>query len=517
MDRRTLRLEEGMDAPTERPGSSTDVQDIPLAHVGEWTVTGVLDQREISTLYRAEKPGSETVVIKKYHAGFQRTPSMKKVELIRSRRLMTVLESGTDQGEAYEVLPQMEGSLDGAKLDSETVLHVVIPQVVHALAVLHQNRILHNDLKPSNLFWTRQNRSLVLGDFDASSLMNSHDRKDSAGTREYMAPEVLMGGAKAVSQASDLCSLGLTLLSLLQGQSPLHGKNEGQMRRMWMRGIPIPEELPPQLKILINGLVRYAPEQRMDLEKVRHWMRTYGVEEENDDVMEQTQPKEEEEIKPLWFGNYPVLDVQEMVQQAGTQWKLGCFLLEQKKMSLFLRQFGLELYRQCVECEKYFDKGEGLFVLLHSLCPQQDFYWCGSHYSGLEDFVSQILDSPDPKRINEGGQFLRANLLQVYLKNVHADKEKLKFADELARTAFRNPELALTQLLTSLSDVPVFKWKGEIFETLDALVAWLLRTQDPLDPLIQELVASKRFEAWLTFINQGRFLGEIQADMKGVY
>ena len=149
---------------------------------------------------------------------------MQKLEPIsRScKHLLSVIEHGTHEGYAYDITPYMpEGSLEGQILDDKIVMQVVVPQLASALHILHQNELLHNDIKPSNIYWDSRNTTIVLGDFDTVTFADQNTCEDISGTREYMAPEKLTGGQAAASQAADYCSMGLTLLALLQGESPL--------------------------------------------------------------------------------------------------------------------------------------------------------------------------------------------------------------------------------------------------------------------------------------------------------
>jgi serine/threonine protein kinase len=81
-----------------------------------------------------------------------------------------------------------------------------------ALTVLEQKHIIHRDIKPANIFVNAAG-DFKLGDFGVARHMEGLGSMSVKGTYNYMAPEILKGGA--VGANSDLYSLGLVLYRLL--------------------------------------------------------------------------------------------------------------------------------------------------------------------------------------------------------------------------------------------------------------------------------------------------------------
>ncbi|XP_059483636.1 dual specificity protein kinase TTK isoform X2 [Neocloeon triangulifer] len=107
--------------------------------------------------------------------------------------------------------------------------------MVAAVAAIHEQGIIHSDLKPANflLFGEVGFHQLKLIDFGiASSIqtdMTSVIKEHPAGTFNYMSPEALQGTNVKINFKSDIWSLGCILYCLLYGVTPFqHIKNYQQ-------------------------------------------------------------------------------------------------------------------------------------------------------------------------------------------------------------------------------------------------------------------------------------------------
>jgi serine/threonine protein kinase len=95
-------------------------------------------------------------------------------------------------------------------------------QVLQGLQYLHDQGVIHRDIKGANILTTKDG-TVKLADFgvSTSTLAGGQDKEAQVvGTPYWMAPEIIqLSGA---SSASDIWSVGCTVIELLQGRPPYH-------------------------------------------------------------------------------------------------------------------------------------------------------------------------------------------------------------------------------------------------------------------------------------------------------
>jgi len=112
----------------------------------------------------------------------------------------------------------LEKILDKEKiLDCDTALGF-IRQVVYGIDHAHKNKIIHRDLRPSNII-VSEDETVKITDFGTSAWLNTVPYASTRiGSPPYMAPEQFMGKA---SYASDLYSIGCIFYEMIIGRPPI--------------------------------------------------------------------------------------------------------------------------------------------------------------------------------------------------------------------------------------------------------------------------------------------------------
>lgn len=139
--------------------------------------------------------------------------------------IVTVLDFESDGAYAYLVMEYVDGlnlaellaRVEGGRLTPPECAHVV-ESVARALAYAHENRVLHLDIKPTNILIDRQG-IVKLADFGMATLSSAAGYGDArGGTVGYMPPEQIEG--MLVDERTDVFSLAVVACQALTGKSP---------------------------------------------------------------------------------------------------------------------------------------------------------------------------------------------------------------------------------------------------------------------------------------------------------
>jgi eukaryotic-like serine/threonine-protein kinase len=147
-------------------------------------------------------------------------------------------------------------------------------QLARGVNALHQAKLLHRDLKPTNVMVTAGR--VVALDFGLACALEeeeslvTHDGS-IAGTPAYMPPEQALG--QTLSEVSDWYAVGVMLYQVLSGQLPIDGKNANELLRRKLERDPTPlsrlnPEVPAPLEALCMRLLSREPEARPSGEEV---------------------------------------------------------------------------------------------------------------------------------------------------------------------------------------------------------------------------------------------------------
>ena len=191
----------------------------------------------------------------------------------RHDRLLDVLQVGTnDAQEKYMISEYMsEGSLRDLLEKGETMSY---PQVkdtcldlASGLAYLHKRKMVHRDVKPSNIF--RHGERTVLGDFGivkGVDLGSAQTTGFTVGTPGYMAPEHFRGRTEP---RSDQYALAVVLVECLTNRPMFEVDEPIKLAHMTEleRRKPLealPHDLPQGARDALYRMLSHEPEQRFD-------------------------------------------------------------------------------------------------------------------------------------------------------------------------------------------------------------------------------------------------------------
>lgn len=139
--------------------------------------------------------------------------------------IVNVYDFWKDKDSLYLVMEYLEGKNLEEILESISPLPIsaaimIVARVADALHYSHQRGIIHRDVKPSNIFITRQGE-VKLTDFGIAYMAQKPtltQKGMAIGTPAYMSPEQIKG--QRPDQRSDIFSLGIVLYELVAGIRP---------------------------------------------------------------------------------------------------------------------------------------------------------------------------------------------------------------------------------------------------------------------------------------------------------
>ncbi|KAF9738706.1 hypothetical protein PMIN06_009610 [Paraphaeosphaeria minitans] len=101
----------------------------------------------------------------------------------------------------------------------EPLVGLFMSQVLQGLQYLHEQGVIHRDIKGANILTTKEGL-VKLADFGVATKQSGLDDPSVVGTPYWMAPEVIeMSGA---TTAADIWSVGCTIIELIDGKPPYH-------------------------------------------------------------------------------------------------------------------------------------------------------------------------------------------------------------------------------------------------------------------------------------------------------
>lgn len=210
----------------------------------------------------------------------------RAVAALNHPNILAVFDTGQHNGSPFMISELLEGEtlrsiLDGGPLPQRKAIDYGV-QVAQGLACAHEKGIVHRDVKPENIFITRDGRAKIL-DFglakhaqavaaaEGATVTSSHTAAGLVlGTMGYMSPEQVRG--EAADARSDIFAFGAVLYEMLSGGRAFQRNTTAETMTAILRDDPrdfsaTELHISPALDRIVRRCLEKDPEQRFQSAK----------------------------------------------------------------------------------------------------------------------------------------------------------------------------------------------------------------------------------------------------------
>lgn len=195
----------------------------------------------------------------------------KAIAKLEHPNIVQIYDIEKEQDIYFIVMEYIEGKTltqlleERETLTAKETVHISI-EVARALDAAHLQRIVHRDVKPSNIMITDDNH-IKLTDFGLARSMDVTGKISGSneiwGTPLYLSPEYIRGDR--VDHRSDIYSLGVMMYHTLAGDPPYTGRNPISIIHQHLEEpVPMIRHLRPDVPVFLERIIARAMAKDMD-------------------------------------------------------------------------------------------------------------------------------------------------------------------------------------------------------------------------------------------------------------
>lgn len=195
---------------------------------------------------------------------------IKLLQLLNHPNIIELIEIVVCGPDIYMAFDYVQNDLAGLMLNRKLVFTLgnvksIIKQLLFALRYLHENGVIHRDIKGSNILITGEG-AVKLADFGLARQVNPREKSARYTNRVitlwYRPPELLLG-SEHYSYEVDMWGVGCLLVELILRKAPFCGKDDiSQLFSIYsVLGVPSREDWPQYAELPWFPLIDALPTQ----------------------------------------------------------------------------------------------------------------------------------------------------------------------------------------------------------------------------------------------------------------
>jgi serine/threonine protein phosphatase PrpC len=290
---------------------------------GRFEITDVIARSGMASLFKAnDRQTGKAVALKvpllqieSDPAGFDRFRREEEIGLRLNHPCILKIFPAENKSRPYIVMEYLEGQTLSELLKNvhplpEPDAVKIASRICEALAYMHENGVIHRDLKPQNVMLCNDGTIRIM-DFgiaraDKSRRLTFVGFTPAMGTPDYMAPEQVRGSRG--DTRTDIYSLGAILYEMATGETPFGGDSPYVIMNARVTGDPVaPRKVNAKLTPVLEEIILHA----MERDSKRRYQSAMEMKRELDDYesVELTSRHTRLQAPQIWKSRFRLLPV----------------------------------------------------------------------------------------------------------------------------------------------------------------------------------------------------------------